>query len=134
MKAKSKTRQAGPTGWWKGRGRKRVPATPSHENCEGLFLCDEAVRLVAEWAEDLGEHTALLYEFRPTHIAFDHLLAGHGDGLADWADDDHIAAKTEEVRTALDALYEAAWGRPPSEEECYHLTVAVAKEHCRWFS
>jgi hypothetical protein len=129
-----KVKQAGTANWWRVKGEKRFPAAPSHGGSEGLFLCDEAVGLVAEMAEWLGDYATELYQFRPTRQAVDWLLTG-ANGTPDWAEgDDEIMAKAEETVGRLADIYLVAWGRLPSDEECFELTGAVRKQHCRWLN
>lgn len=115
-------------------GQEEDPGHPGHESGEGPYLCDEAVRLAAEWASDLGDFYAEELEFRPTQVVLENLLAGREDCLPDWAEAAAVAEKTQEVRTALDAMYESAWGRPPSEEECWGLMSAARKKHATWIA
>jgi hypothetical protein len=132
MVSNTKSEKVLTTGWWRIEGRKKFPAVPDNEGGEGPFLCDEAVRLVAEWAWDLGEHTAESQQFRPTRCAVEGLLVD-GD-LPDWAEDDEIVTKAEEARNRVGEVYEAAWGRPPSDEECLELVAAAARtRENRWW-
>jgi hypothetical protein len=78
----------------------------------------------------VGDIFAEEHQFRPIQIVLESLLTDAGD-LPDWAENDAVAEKTEKARTALDALYESAWDRPPSDEECWGL-VSAARKHCRW--
>lgn len=134
VRATTETKLAGV--WWRaGKGRRRTPATPGRESGEGPYLSDEAVGIVAEWVSALSDRTLDWQYVRPSRYAVECLLVCDTDDLPDWPDLDEIVGEAEAARTQLDALYREAWGRPPSDAECFKLVGEVARmKQVRWLA